>query len=1327
MSSQFIALHDYKHSKMAPSFIRKRNFLFLLVILFPVWAFGQLEVTDTLSNQQIVKGLGASDVRISNVTVDCPPGPDGAAYGYFDATNANLDLAEGLIMTNGSITGAIGPNDGISSTINGTPGDPDLDTLVGPQTYDACVVEFDIEPSGDTLVCNYSFASELYPDFVCTQFNDVFGFFISGPDPNGGTYTNRNIALVPDTNLPVYVNSVNGGQPGSQSSGASGCTSLNYSQYYVNNGDGTSAPQVYDSTVLQYNGFTNGLYVKESVVPCQTYHVKLAIAGVSDRAFDSGVFLEAGSMTSTSVNVSGGTTASTGFQSAVEGCVDGLFTFTLDQPSSDTSVVNFDVGGEAINGTDYATIPDSVVFAPGDTVEQIVIDAFTDGLNEQVESVELYLVNQCNNQPYDTSTIFIRDSINVATGKPDSITICRGESIQFQASGSANYNWTPSQGLSSTNTSDPVATPDSSITYVVSTQLGTCTDADSTYVNVIASDFSINLPSDTNICLNQSIQLQPDIQPSGSYDYQWLPTNGLSDTAVANPTASPTDSTSYILDVSSSLCTLSDSINVNIAGIGPDVSATADEDTICPGETVSLHLSKTPQSCGSNSQPCNSPSSEFTLGSDSSIVSSIDGQPYNGFCEDNRILMLFRASELNAIGLSGGTINEIAFNVASKNSTQPYSDFTIKMGCTNQNSVDGFVSGLDVVFTPKQVSTTSGWNTHTFDNPYNWDGSSNLFVEVCYNNNSNSLDDDVYYTATNYNSIAYDCGDPFGAANGCTLASADDSSNARPNTRFSVCQPGLSSNDNVSWSPSSLVDSPSVANTTATVFQPTTFQAEVDTGSGCLGNSSVTVTATSGFNLAVDGNGIGCTGNPLGTAWAIATSGVAPYSYQWSNGATTDTVDSLNTGTYIVTVTDDIGCQQIDSVTITQTTFLVIDSMTKNDLPCFGDSSGTASVYFSGGTPPYSFNWSNGDTSQSINGLQADTFSVTVTDSAGCENTDTVVVEEPSELMASIDTTKGPSCYASSDGQATVSANGGAPIYNYEWNDMASQTTSTADGLEAGNYSVTVTDENGCTATTSTLLTQPSALRFDDIDTVDESCPDEGDGAVFVEANGGTSPFTFRLGEEDTSSEGAFNGLAGGQSYNLSVIDAKGCQRDTAIRIEKPEGVAISFEYDTLTIESSEEQQLNPILQPSDTGGYNYTWEPPNGLSCVNCQKPVANPDEKTNYKLLVNDQNGCQYSETILVDVISSQTLYIPNTFTPNNDDNNDVFEIYGKGIKRIHLQIFNRWGELIFETRDPSEGWDGTYKGQKVSPDVYLYYARIHFEDGSTRERKGSITLLR
>jgi len=207
-------------------------------------------------------------VSVSNITYI----GDTAQIGFFDGSQSNLGMNAGLIITSGSIQAAVGPNNngGTTGLSAMTVGDTDLNALIpGYVTYDAAIVEFDLVPTVDTIRFKYVFGSEEYMEFAGTSFNDVFGFFLSGPNPAGGNYAAQNIALVPGANIPVSINNVN--------------ANLN-ATYYVDN-------ETIPGQSVQYDGFTTPLEAWALVVPDSIYHVKIAVADAGDGILDSGVFL----------------------------------------------------------------------------------------------------------------------------------------------------------------------------------------------------------------------------------------------------------------------------------------------------------------------------------------------------------------------------------------------------------------------------------------------------------------------------------------------------------------------------------------------------------------------------------------------------------------------------------------------------------------------------------------------------------------------------------------------------------------------------------------------------------------------------------------------------------------------------------------------------------------------------------------------------------------------------------------------------------------------------------------------------------------------------
>jgi hypothetical protein len=262
--------------------------LFLAIMLiaaaFIPSGFAQT-ITTNRTAAQLANALTGPGVTVTNPTLNCP----GSANGSYTGGTGVLGIGNGILLTTGSASAVSNPGSYFESTANNTPGDADLTSLItGLNTFDACVLEFDFVPSGDSIAFRYQFASEEYPQYTCTQFNDVFGFFISGP----GYVGKKNIALVPNTNIPVAINSVNGGSATGLGTIAT-CNAMGtgspFSAYFINHASSSANPA--------YDGFTTVLVAKAAVQPCSTYHFKLGVADASDPVLSSGVFLQESSLT----------------------------------------------------------------------------------------------------------------------------------------------------------------------------------------------------------------------------------------------------------------------------------------------------------------------------------------------------------------------------------------------------------------------------------------------------------------------------------------------------------------------------------------------------------------------------------------------------------------------------------------------------------------------------------------------------------------------------------------------------------------------------------------------------------------------------------------------------------------------------------------------------------------------------------------------------------------------------------------------------------------------------------------------------------------------
>ncbi|MBS1614395.1 MAG: T9SS type A sorting domain-containing protein [Bacteroidetes bacterium] len=265
-------------------------FTTMLLILGGIqYSTAQFTVNNSLTPAQMAQLLVANNsVTVSNATMNCPSN----AGGTFTCATCHLGLSAGVVLTTGNDSLIAGPNNTPNvGRNNGAAGDSDI----GTGSRDACSLEFDVLVSGNSIQLDYVFGSEEYPSYVCSPFTDKFVILISGPGLSG----KKQMQLVPNTNLPVGIGTINPGTPGVGYSEA-GCSSLSYSNYYVANGDGSNAPFNTDANYIQYNGHTTVLTAKQgNLQPNQTYHIKVAIADIDDYIRDSGLFLGAGSLLST--------------------------------------------------------------------------------------------------------------------------------------------------------------------------------------------------------------------------------------------------------------------------------------------------------------------------------------------------------------------------------------------------------------------------------------------------------------------------------------------------------------------------------------------------------------------------------------------------------------------------------------------------------------------------------------------------------------------------------------------------------------------------------------------------------------------------------------------------------------------------------------------------------------------------------------------------------------------------------------------------------------------------------------------------------------------
>ena len=417
----------------------------------------------------------------------------------FSAGATGFPLASGVLMT----------TQGGFGNLN----DPDLDVITGGSATNGSIIEFDFIPTGDTLSFSYIFASLEYASFTCSNFNDVFGFFISGPGI-AGPFTNGaiNIATVPGTNVPVAINTVNGGAPtGSGSAATCAAADPNWianSVYFT-----TSYNPIFTSTagLPNFTGGTVTLTANASLECNEVYHIKLAIANDLDTGLDSGVFLEASSFASDVVDIDIQAGASIVDTTLVANCTEGTIYFTRPATQTgDTLVIYFQTSGDATEGSDYNFLApgDSIVFLPGEDTVSLTITPTNGGPSGNPLSliVNAQTITPCGDTIFAEGTVWLLLEPDFLTMATDTTTLCQDTSITVWGSvtgGFPPYSYAWDDGQTGTPIQVPVDGENGPY-YFVFTATDQCgfEVQDSALVNLnqtIAIDTMLQFPSECGL------------------------------------------------------------------------------------------------------------------------------------------------------------------------------------------------------------------------------------------------------------------------------------------------------------------------------------------------------------------------------------------------------------------------------------------------------------------------------------------------------------------------------------------------------------------------------------------------------------------------------------------------------------------------------------------------------------------------------------------------------------------------------------------------------------------------------------------------------------
>lgn len=551
------------------------NILFrILLIAFTLFtgrAFAQLttEVNVYTPDQLVNDVLLGGGVTASNVVYTGMPN----AIGKFNGANTNIGINSGIIMNTGTVqigaNGPQGPNNQPGTGVNNNgPADPILAGITGQVSMNAARLEFDFVPTSDSIQFNFVFASEEYPEFV-GQINDAFGFFITGPNPAGGNFTNENIALIPGTNLPISINNLNAGNNG---------------QYFINNSGGPT---------IQYDGFTTPLTAKSPVTCGETYHIILVISDMTDGQYDSAVFLEEGSFTSTApVTIS----SQFSFQGTdndstlYEGCSQVEFNIVRVDSINTLQTFDLDVTSTATLGVDCSNIPNQVTFQPGEDTVTINVTAFEDFVTENDEwfQISITSVNSCGEEFTDSLKIYIGDVDSVVVSTSEVEITCPGDTIEISSivtGGRTGYNYLWSNGAT---TSSTLVWPTTDTTFYI-TVTDTCGN---TGMDSVMIDINQPAPLTVNV-LNDTTHQCPGIEKTltaiaqNGYDSQHTFTWSNSSTG-DNIVVQPNSTTTYYATVQDACGFVATDSATIIIDEPPLNSFITQDTTICLGDSVNI-------------------------------------------------------------------------------------------------------------------------------------------------------------------------------------------------------------------------------------------------------------------------------------------------------------------------------------------------------------------------------------------------------------------------------------------------------------------------------------------------------------------------------------------------------------------------------------------------------------------------------------------------------------------------------------------------------------------------------------------------------------------
>lgn len=1278
--------------------MKKIIFLLAAFLISVANSFAQITVTDGLTGIELAEILSGSNINVTNVVYTgsgMTPGDTEWAAGKF-VSSGIFNFDSGIILSTGDVRNSAGPNDDPNTSDNlGYPGTAEMEALGGANSWDVVSLEFDFVVQSSAIHFDYIFASEDYPEAAPPNnpdFNDVFAFYISGPGITG----EENIALVPGTSDAVSIQNIN---------------PVVNSAYFVDNTGGLE---------IQEDGYTVPLTAtKTGLIACETYHLRLVISDIHNTNRNSAVYLRENSFVQEDVlGVESNTVSADDI--AREGCKQGSFTFEYDEISNSDRIISYIIGGTAVNGVDYEYLDTSMVIPAGETSGTVFINAFADGIPEGQETIELIYPSAACGE-YDTVYLYIDDADPIEFSLDGTNLMCfEDNSGQIFANISGGYppytlHVTDESGNNYTTTTNPI-TGLAAGEYIVQVEdlygcsadalvIGGIFDADTTFLPdgsgvtyeapLVIEGFNPGQTIDgvdqiQQICLTMEHSYLGDLRisvvsPSGQ-EVILKQQSGGGSCDLGEPFASgPVDGANS---------------DLTDPGVGYEYCFNASPIFLTMVEESTSYTHTIPASTGGTYTDTYLPAGSYTpfQSLDALVGSDMNGtwiaRVRDQFGLDNGYIFNWYIS---LIGDEPDTLvileqpTETLISYVVNDATCGNSDGSINISLSNVIAPYTVLwsNGSDL---EDQTNLSAGEYTVTVT-----DANGCQTEETIYVNNIGTLDVTAVITKVNCfggssgainitptgGELPYD----FTWSNSAT--SEDISGLVAGNYTVSIvdglgCQ--ISETFTVNQNTQLLVSSALIEDEECNTNNGS-INLTVTGGSGSYGynwsngantqdiydlnagNYSVNIVdgygCTTDYNYSVANDLSNCSsycylevelaslsnetcGDNNGAIAVNILNAVPTTQIEWSNGATNvSTISNLNEGVYSISVTDGNFCQVTETFTIENITSHAIASSSIQNENC-SNGNGSIAVTVTGGSLPYSFDWSNGSESSTVTGLTAGEYTLIVTDGNGCQIQESYTIEnDPGDLTVTGSINQAAcSINNGSINQVVTGANG---TVSYAWSTSA--VTQNLTGLAVGDYTCVITDQTGCSVTNSYTVNQSTGdLSIIGTNVNNETCGN-GMGSINITVTG--SGLTY-LWSNSAVTEDISNLSAG--IYSCEITNAQGCSINTGelVVINSSGSLNVSTQIVIDEVCSNGEGSINMNV----SGGmapYTYNWS--NGPT----EQDISGLSAGI-YTLITEDANGCVESHSIEIENLPG-TLAISSAVLSN--------EICGDGTGAINLTV--------------------------------------------------------